>query len=392
MLAALHRIDIDAVSLGDFGKRGGSCARQLSTWSRQYQAVVAAAAAKKSAAGIPESAGPSFQSAPVEQLLSELNRLVPSVTDEFCLTHGDFRLDNLVFHPTEPRVIAVLDWELSSLGHPLADLAYLCMLFHNPPSVRGSSAPTPFAGVAGVPVKLLRLKGIPTESQLLLAYIRAADRGPITDWHVHLALSYFRASAILHGVWARALAGNASSASGAKVGAMFELPAKIGLRVLRDAANAGGLPPTAQPLDAYLSDRPASLAMFQFSDRFWQLRARLLQFMDAYVYPNESVARRQLEVQTRAGRRWSPLPIIEELKVKARAAGLWNLFLPSHPQHGGLTNLEYAPLCEITGRSIHLAPEALNCSAPDTGNMVSTILYSCFQLAFSVMDCIGYFD
>jgi len=103
---------------------------------------------------------------------------------------------------------------------------------------------------------------------------------------------------------------------------------------------------------------------FAYSDKVQQLRQKLTAFMDEHIYPNERLFHRQIG----EGDRWQPIPIIEELKPKARAAGLWNLFLPESDQGAGLTNLEYAPLCEIMGRS-HMAPEVFNCSAPDTGNM-----------------------
>ena len=103
---------------------------------------------------------------------------------------------------------------------------------------------------------------------------------------------------------------------------------------------------------------------FEYTDKVKALQKRLLAFMDKYVYPNEKVFYQQIE----DGDRWQPTAIIEELKPKARAAGLWNLFLPENPYGEGLSNLEYAPLCEIMGRS-PMAPEVFNCSAPDTGNM-----------------------
>ena len=102
---------------------------------------------------------------------------------------------------------------------------------------------------------------------------------------------------------------------------------------------------------------------FEFSDKTKDFQQRLTAFMDAHIYPNEQ---RYFDEIERA--RWSPPPIVEDLKAKARAEGLWNLFLPDDERGAGLTNLEYAPLCEIMGRS-RLAPEVFNCSAPDTGNM-----------------------
>jgi acyl-CoA dehydrogenase len=112
---------------------------------------------------------------------------------------------------------------------------------------------------------------------------------------------------------------------------------------------------------------------FDYTDKVKSLQARLLGFMDEHIYPNEARFHHDLEANTAAGKRWSPLPLIDELKPKARAAGLWNLWWPK--THGGqLSNLEYAPLCEIMGR-VHWAPEVFNCSAPDTGNMETLIRY-----------------
>jgi acyl-CoA dehydrogenase len=110
---------------------------------------------------------------------------------------------------------------------------------------------------------------------------------------------------------------------------------------------------------------------FEASGKTTELAARLTAFMDEYVYPNERLFRRQIA----EGDRWEPTAIVEELKPKARAAGLWNMFLPESEYGAGLTNMEYAPLCEIMGRSPVFAPEVFNCSAPDTGNMEVLVRY-----------------
>src|SRR5450830_897248 len=107
---------------------------------------------------------------------------------------------------------------------------------------------------------------------------------------------------------------------------------------------------------------------FDYSPKVQQLQARLNAFMDEHIYPNEAAFHAEIDANRAAGNAWVPTKIMEELKLKARAAGLWNLFLPDSDQGAGLTNLEYAPLCEIMGR-VHWAPEVFNCSAPDTGNM-----------------------
>jgi acyl-CoA dehydrogenase len=110
---------------------------------------------------------------------------------------------------------------------------------------------------------------------------------------------------------------------------------------------------------------------FEHSEKVRDLQRHLSAFMDAHVYPNEETFRRQID----EGDRWQPAPIVEELKARAREAGLWNLFLPDSDYGAGLTNVEYAPLCEIMGRSAALAPEVFNCSAPDTGNMEVLVRY-----------------
>src|ERR1700733_15363378 len=109
---------------------------------------------------------------------------------------------------------------------------------------------------------------------------------------------------------------------------------------------------------------------FELSPKTKEFRQRLLQFMEAYVYPNEQRFEGEIAVD-----RWKPARVVEELKTKARAEGLWNLFLPADERGAGLTNLEYAPLCEVMGRS-HIAPEVFNCSAPDTGNMETLLRYA----------------
>ena len=113
---------------------------------------------------------------------------------------------------------------------------------------------------------------------------------------------------------------------------------------------------------------------FDYSPRTKQLQAQVREFMDAHVYPNEQRYHDEIEANTRAGKRWTPVPVIEELKPKARAAGLWNLFLPDSEYGAGLTNQEYAPLAEIMGR-VPWASEVFNCSAPDTGNMEVLVRY-----------------
>ncbi|MCY7371287.1 MAG: phosphotransferase [Polaromonas sp.] len=190
VIAALHKVDFARCGLGDYGKPGNYFERQIGRWSRQYLASVTAPIAE------------------MDQLMEWLPANMPvSARDEsqVRIVHGDFRLDNLMFHPTEPRVLAVLDWELSTLGHPLADFSYHCMAWHIPPGA--------FRGIGGLDVESL---GIPTEA----AYIRRyCDRTGITtpeslaqDWNFYMAYNLFRLAAILQGIAKRVETGTAASA------------------------------------------------------------------------------------------------------------------------------------------------------------------------------------
>ncbi|WP_240002475.1 phosphotransferase [Oleisolibacter albus] len=181
-LAALHGVDWQAAGLGDFGKPDQYVARQVERWSKQY------AAARTDE--IPA----------MDRLMAWLPRHVPA-GDETTIAHGDFRLGNLMLHPTEPRVVAILDWELATLGHPLSDLAYNCMAYHLPAGIKE------FPGLKGLDLPAL---GIPSEADYVAAYCRRTGRDGIPDWPFFLAFSFFRIASICQGVYARALAGNAA--------------------------------------------------------------------------------------------------------------------------------------------------------------------------------------
>lgn len=202
-LARLHRVDVDAVGLGDYGRPQGYVARQIKRWSGQYQA---------SRTG---------EMPAMEKLMAWLPAHLPA-RDESAIAHGDFRLGNLIFAAREPRVVAILDWELSTLGHPLADLAYCCLPYHLPAGVPG------LRGLVGVD---LAAQGIPSEEELLAHYCRQTGREAIPDWHVFLAFSLFRLAAIVQGVHARALQGNASNADALEVGQRAGLLAEAGWRI-----------------------------------------------------------------------------------------------------------------------------------------------------------------
>jgi aminoglycoside phosphotransferase (APT) family kinase protein len=190
VVAALHSVDHDAVGLGDYGKPGNYLARQIARWSRQYRA------------------SETERIDSMERLIEWLPAHIPA-GDDTAIVHGDLRIDNLIFHPTEPRILAVLDWELSTLGHPLADLAYHVM------SWRLTSAQ--FRGMAEHDLAAL---GIPGEAQYLQLYCQHTGRESIdpADWEFHMAFSMFRLAAILQGIVRRALDGNASSSEALATG------------------------------------------------------------------------------------------------------------------------------------------------------------------------------
>ncbi|WP_426416171.1 phosphotransferase [Aestuariirhabdus sp. LZHN29] len=206
VLAALHSVNIDAVGLSDYGKPGNYFERQLGRWSSQYRAS---------------------ELQPIEameQLMSWLQQNMPADDGRIALSHGDFRLDNMMFHPTEPRVIAVLDWELSTLGHPFADLAYQCMQLRMPGKVGSMS------GLMGVDLGAL---GIPTEQQYIARYCERMGLEGIDNWAFYLAFSFFRLAAIVQGVAKRAADGNASNRNAAKVGAFVGPMAELALGVIK---------------------------------------------------------------------------------------------------------------------------------------------------------------
>ncbi len=197
VIAALHEVDVNAVGLADYGKPGNYFERQIGRWSKQYVASV------------------TEEIVEMDRLIEWLPAHLPASAldaSQVSVVHGDFRLDNLVFHATEPRIIAVLDWELSTLGHPLADFSYHCMAWHIPPGT--------FRGIGGLDHAAL---GIPSEAEYVRRYCERTGRPDpaalMTDWNFYLAYNLFRLASITQGIAKRVVDGIASSAQARATGA-----------------------------------------------------------------------------------------------------------------------------------------------------------------------------
>lgn len=204
-LALLHRVDWRAVGLADYGKPGNYFERQIGRWTRQWQG------------------SQTRENRAIDRLAAWLPAHIPP-GDETTICHGDYRLDNLIFHPSEPRVIGVLDWELSTLGHPLADLGYNCICF--------VTSPDYYKGVQGLDLAAL---GLPSMAEHVENYCRAAGRSDgITNFH--LAFALFRLAVILEGVLARGKAGNAASADAERVGSLGLVLAERGWQLAEETA------------------------------------------------------------------------------------------------------------------------------------------------------------
>ncbi len=191
-MAAMHALRPETVGLGDFGKPGNYFERQISRWDRQYRQSDLQPVA------------------PIEQLHDWLSANLPEDDGRVALCHGDFRLGNLMFHPTEARVVAVLDWELSTLGHPLADLGFCCMPWH--------TAPDEYGGLLGIDLAEMRL---PSEGEFVACYMKAApDSPPLLPFHKAFAL--YRFAVIFVGIAERARLGNASDPEAARFAPLAE--------------------------------------------------------------------------------------------------------------------------------------------------------------------------
>ncbi|KAF9622183.1 hypothetical protein IFM89_030041 [Coptis chinensis] len=380
-LASLHSVNVDTIGLRNYGRRDNYCKRQVERWAKQYIA--------STGDGKPE------RNPKMLDLIQWLRQHVPfedsSVTSGG-LVHGDFRLDNLVFHPIEDRVIGILDWELSTLGNQMCDVAYNCVSYVV--DIRLDKLYSGFE-TRGTP------EGIPPQAEYLAKYCSASAKPwPLENWKFYVAFSLFRGASIYAGVYHRWILGNASGGERAQ-------NAERGANTLMDSAwlfiNRKSVLPDQPPivdnsvagayLKAYENKREGQVEAGRFvpSQKVLELRNKLLTFMENHVYPMEN----DFYKLAQSSMRWTIHPEEENLKELAKKEGLWNLWIPldsairakellSHLTSqkdqndrllgAGLSNLEYGYLCEIMGRSVW-APQIFNCNAPDTGNMEVLLRY-----------------
>ncbi|XP_065255315.1 acyl-CoA dehydrogenase family member 11 [Emys orbicularis] len=333
-LARLHSFSLHSLGLQGYGRGPGYCRRQVTTWKKQYDA--------SAHVDIPA----------MNQLAEWLMNNLPAGDNEENLIHGDFRIDNIIFHPREARVVAVLDWELSTTGHPLADLAYTAAFYFWPNTIKqlGQGGTLSFRDTVG----------IPSLEELISVYCRC--RGISTDLpnlNFFLALSYFKIAGICQGVYARYLLGNSSAENSYEFAEMVKPLAETGLLLSKRTSFTSDAQPSGTG------------ELFQQTKKGQEVLLKVKRFMKQHVFPAEKEVVEYYARDENSLDRWTKPSVIEKLKEMAKAEGLWNLFLPAI---SGLSQVDYALIAEETGKCF-FAPEIFNCHAPDTGNMEVLHLY-----------------
>uniref|UniRef100_A0A8C5MYB9 Acyl-CoA dehydrogenase family member 10 n=1 Tax=Leptobrachium leishanense TaxID=445787 RepID=A0A8C5MYB9_9ANUR len=379
VLCKIHSVDIKAAGLEDYGKHDAYVKRQVQTWSKQYRS--------SETRSIPD----------MERLIEWLPQHLPK-DQRTSVVHGDYRLDNLIFHPHKLEVIGVLDWELSTLGDPISDVAYNCMVY---------SLPQDLPIQKGLKHYNLSEMGIPSAEEYFDQYCANMGIPRVSNWNFYMAFSFFRVAAILQGVYKRSVTGQASSSDANASGKLatfmaniaWDFATKEGFQIFKSLPEGSPETPGKRSFGTWCRRLPLAQSQYKMfatssaasshssprgiliispeglSEKAQNLYHKLKEFLEVFVYPADQEFRNYQLSENR----WTPHPLIEEFKEKAKSQGLWNLFLPLESDPEGkygakLTNMEYAHLCELMGTSVY-APEIFNCSAPDTGNMEVLIRY-----------------
>ncbi|ETN73040.1 HAD hydrolase, family IA, variant 3 [Necator americanus] len=339
-LGNIHTVDCAKAGLENYGQKDGYMARNLQRWARSYEMA--------KTEEIPE----------MQQLLEFLQKNLPKETQGCSLVHGDFRLDNLLFHPKENRVIAVLDWETSTIGDPLADLATFLFTHYIP------NRNKLLIGMGHLSDVDFHRLGIPTVTEILERYSEIRVIQPIdhNEWVFYVAFVFYRFASIVQGVYKRSLMKNASSAEAYQLVAVPKLFAMNGLAFVKKM----------QHIDKndLLAVTPQALCG----------KARKLHnLVKSIVYEEIIPIESEVLAYYQGPNKWIPNSKLEKIKEKAKSLAAWNLFISEHVDPdglygSGLSNVEYAHICEVMGRSI-FAAEVFNCQAPDTGNMEVLIKY-----------------
>ncbi|KAL7123808.1 hypothetical protein ABFS83_14G006900 [Erythranthe nasuta] len=374
-LASLHSADVEAIGLRSYGKPKDYCKRQVERWAKQYI--------------VSTGEGKSNRNPRMLDLVNWLRENIPiedSSGTAAGLVHGDFRIDNLVFHPTEDRVIGILDWELSTVGNQMCDVAYSCLHYIvdiSSDEVKKNEG----LEFSGIP------EGVPSLAEYLAEYCASVGKPwPVAQWKFYLAFSLFRGASIYAGVHCRWILGNASGGerarhAGKKADAIIETAWAFIHRESVLPLHPPQLPRENMQLGNGSGDSlNLSGGRFVPNKKVQELRNKLIKFMEDHIYPMEN----EFYKLAQSDMRWSVHPHEEKLKELARKQGLWNLFIPFDSAArvkkvisdkaidellgAGLSNLEYGYLCEIMGRSLW-APQVFNCGAPDTGNMEVLMRY-----------------
>ncbi|OIV91981.1 hypothetical protein TanjilG_06609 [Lupinus angustifolius] len=383
-LASLHSSNVDSIGLGKYGRRNDYCKRTIERWAKQYIAST--------------SEGKPARNQKMFALIDWLKSQIPPEDSSGAtagLVHGDFRIDNLVFHPTEDRVIGILDWELSTLGNQMCDVAYSCLPYI---ADIGHDKVQQGLEVSGLP------EGIPSLPEYLAEYCSLAGRKwPLAEWKFYVAFSLFRGASIFAGVYSRWVKGNASGGERARyTGKLANELIDAAWKFIEMKSVLPQHPPSVANARHYSKELVTEKdtlghsngRRFIPSQKVLTLRNKLIKFMEEHIYPMENEFYKLAQSESR----WTVHPAEGELKELAKKEGLWNLFIPLDSAArakkllfggsnndlssdannlllgAGLTNLEYGYLCEIMGRSMW-APQVFNCGAPDTGNMEVLLRY-----------------